>query len=342
MGFGMILNPNKITDDNVSEKSTSIRNTLVEVQDQDAEPIISSITAQGHVMPNREVTLRAETNGRVNSIILQEGVTVKRGEAILNLNQNGRKEKLAKAISKTKEEQHKYSAAKKLYQKGHIAKTSIDEAYVALKTAESEEKQIRLEIEKTTIVAPFDGIIDKQQIEVGDYLSVGDQILTIVDNNPLIVSVQVSQHDISTIYNNQKVEVKFLTGQKKSGEISFIAPRADQATRTFRVEIKVQNLEGLPSGISAIANIPKKSVMSHFLSPALLTLNKKGETGIKIVNKDSIVEFYPVTIITARPNGIYVGGLPTSSKIITSGQGFVSAGEKVSYVFPEKYTLALK
>jgi membrane fusion protein, multidrug efflux system len=334
MGAGMIFKSPDATHASTLQKHKKSKGMVVEVQEQVAEPVVSYIIAQGHVKPNRAVTLRAETSGQVKEIILKEGGLVKTGDIILTLKVNDRNARLAKAQSKTNEEKRKYKAAKNLDAQGYAAKARVNEAYTALKSAQSDEKQVRLE--KTSITAPFEGIIDKQQIEVGGYLSVGDEILTVVDNNPLIINTQIPQHEIAKIYNGQKADINLATGQKKEGAILFISPRAEQATRTFRVEIEVPNPEGLPSGTSATARIPKPSIMAHFISPALLTLDEKGATGIKIINEDSVVEFYPVSIVTAKSDGIYVSGLPDSAKIITAGQGFVSVGEKVAYVFSEK------
>ncbi len=335
MASGMILKSPETKNVSIKREHIATQTIIVEVQERKAEAIVSKIIAQGHVEPNREVTLRAETSGQINKIILGEGSVVKKNDVILNLKVNDRKERLAKANSKKKEELHKYEAAKNLDAKGYTAKTKVDETYAALKSAQAEEKQISLEIEKTSIVAPFEGIIDKQKVEVGDYLSIGSEIVTIVDNNPLVINTQIPQYDIASIHTGQKAVVNLATGQKKEGVISFISPMADKATRTFRVEIEISNPDNLPSGISAIAEIPKKSVKAHFVSPALLVLNEKGETSINVINKDDIVELYPVKIVTAKSSGIYVSGLPEETRIIVAGQGFVSVGEKVKYKLKE-------
>ncbi|MCP4356353.1 MAG: biotin/lipoyl-binding protein [Proteobacteria bacterium] len=110
------------------QKDAEAPSIIVEVRVQKAKPTVSNITAQGHVEPNREVTLRAETSGQISKIILDEGSTVKEGDVILTLKDNDRSARLAKAKSKTKEETRKYKAAKKLDAKGYTAKTKVDEA----------------------------------------------------------------------------------------------------------------------------------------------------------------------------------------------------------------------
>ena len=66
--------------------------------------------------------------------------------------------------------------------------------------------------------------------------------------------------------------------QQREGKIRYVAPGADENTRTFRVEVELPNPDGeIPSGISAEAKIPTGSVMAHFVSPAVLSLNDEGK-----------------------------------------------------------------
>jgi|TARA_R110002126_G_scaffold3263_1_gene18323 multidrug efflux system membrane fusion protein len=304
----------------------------VETREQKAVPVISYVIAQGHVMPDRAVIMRAKAAAQVQEILIKEGHIVKAGDVLAKLDIEDRQIKLDKAKAKTAEAQRKYDSAKSLGKKGYTAETRIDETLTALKTAQADEKQIALEVENTNLTAPFDGIIDHQNIEQGNYVRIGDEAFTIVDNDPLVITVYVPQHEISEIKTGGKANVELATGQAKEGVIRFVAPRAEHVTRSFRVEIEIANPDSLPSGTSATARIPKQSIMAHFVSPSLLSLDEKGVTGIKTVDLDDAVVFHPVKIVKAMPDGIYVSGLPESARIIINGQGFVRAGETVSFV----------
>ncbi len=337
MAFGMVFSGNPAKMDNAqTDKDNNAQAMTVEVSVQSSAPVISYIISQGHVMPDREVHVRSEVAAQVTEILIEEGQNVKAGDIIATLDIDDRQAKLDKAIAKTAEAQKKYNSLKSLNQKGYTSQTKKDEALATLRSAEADQKLMALEIENTKIKAPFDGIIDHQNIEEGDYVRVGDEAFTIVDNDPLIVTVHVPQHEIGALKINGMAAIKLATGQNKQGKIRFIAPRAEQTTRTFRVEVEIPNPDNLPSGISATALIPKKSITAHFISPALLALGEQGETGVKIVNDENVVEFYEVKIVKAEPSGVYVTGLPKQVKIISNGQGFVSAGEKVSFTLTDE------
>lgn len=333
MGAGLIFGDKKNTPNTTAdENDSSVKKMVVEVRQQSASLVISNIIAQGHVIPDKEVDLRVETAGAVHGVLIRQGVAIKAGDILAQIDMDDRKIKLNEAKAKIVEAQGKYKSAKKLGKKGYTAESRVDETLSNLRAAQAEENRIALDIEHTNIVAPFDGIIDRQHIEQGDYVSLGDKVFTIVDNDPLIVSVYIPQHEINNVKVGGMADVELATGQGKIGKIRFIAPRAEQATRTFRVEIAIPNSDGLPSGISAAVRIPKKGVMAHFVSAALLTLNIDGIVGIKAVDDDGIVSFFPVKIVSSNLNGVYVVGLPDKVTIIVNGQGFVVAGDKVSFV----------
>lgn len=127
----------------------------VEIEEQDSKPVISFIVAQGNVTPNREVTLRAETTGKVKEILSEEGQDVKESDIILRLDMEDRQIRLERARARLTEMKRKFEAAKNLSVKGYAAQSRTDEALAQLKEAQTEEQQIMLEIGDTEIRAPL-------------------------------------------------------------------------------------------------------------------------------------------------------------------------------------------
>jgi multidrug efflux system membrane fusion protein len=305
----------------------------VEIRLHKARAVTRHIVAQGQVEPNREVTVRAETAGRVAEIVADEGQPVSAKDVLVRLEMDDRQAQLKKAQALLQERRKAYERVKQLGDKGYQAQRMIDEGFSALRAAEAELAEIQLQIANTKIRAPFAGILESRQVEVGDYVAVNGDIATIVDNDPLVVTTQIAQQSISDIKLGDSALLSFATGQKLDGTVRFIAPRAETATRTFRVEIEVPNPDSrIPSGTSAEARIPTGEVIAHFISPALLSLDATGQIGIKTVSNAGVVEFHPTTIVLAEAQGIWVSGLPEQARIITVGQGFVRPGEAVSVV----------
>ena len=117
------------------------------------------------------------------------------------------------------------------------------------------------------------------------------------------------------------------------GTIRYVAPVADEATRTFQVELEIDNSDGsLRAGGTAELRIPAEQVLAHRISPSLLTLDDAGNVGIKIVNGGGEVEFVVADVALSTSDGIWIVGLPETATIITVGHGFVAPGSVVNAV----------
>src|SRR5690606_1205126 len=147
---------------------------------------------------------------------------------------------------------------------------------------------------------PFDGVLDRRTVELGDRVSpeMADGIGTLIDISSLIVEVDVPQQSIGRVRRGQPAEVIFLNGQEATGLVTFVAASASRETRSFRAEITIPNEEArLPAGMSARAVVPTGTTEAHFVSPALLVLDDEGRLGVKTVDEASVVRFVPVEIV---------------------------------------------
>jgi multidrug efflux system membrane fusion protein len=112
--------------------------------------------------------------------------------------------------------------------------------------------------------------------------------------------------------------------------VTYISHLGDEETHSFRMEAEVPNPEGLLSaGVSAEIRIAIGREAAHFLSPAVLSLSEQGEVGVKSVDEDGRVHFHPIELMRSEAQGVWVTGLPSRVRLITQGQEFVNAGEKV-------------
>lgn len=302
----------------------------VSVRTQEAKPVEQFIVAQGQAEPNRTVTIRAETKGQISEILADEGASVAAGDVIVRLEANDRKAMLLRAEARVREQQSAYEASESLGKKGYQTQRQADQIFSSLQTAKAELEEARIELERIEIKAPFEGVVLSSPMELGAYVDVNGEVATIVDNDPLVVSIRIPQQDVSALKLGQPANVTFATGQQRDGKIRYIAARADEDTRTFRVEVELPNPNGeIPSGISAEAKVPTGTVMAHFVSPAALSLNDEGKLGIKTVDEHNKVTFHTASIVLSDVDGAWITGLPPQARIITLGHGFVQIGEEV-------------
>ena len=312
------------------------------VREQTAEPVNRSVVLNGRTAPARIVELNAETEGRVEQIGVARGDQVKAGATIVTLDGRDRQARIDEAKATVRQRELEYEARQSLKQESYISDAQLAEGLAQLEAAKAELKRAELDLQNMVVRAPFDGALHERNVEIGDYVSRGDPVATFVENRILIVTGSVSENDIGSIRDGMRGEATLITGQEAEGVVRYVAPVAEDSTRTFVVELEVPNPDGtLPAGVTAEIRLPTGTVNAHKLSPSLLTLDDQGNLGIKTVDASGTVVFNPADISNSSSDGVWIVGLPETAKIIVQGQGFVKPGERVETVLDERQTTSL-
>ena len=181
------------------------------------------------------------------------------------------------------------------------------------------------------IVAPFSGYLETLRVEEGDFLNTGAVCAALIDPDPMLLVADIAEKDIAQIELGSEASAKLISGRYISGEVTFIASSADKNTRTFRVEISVDNKDRtIRDGVSAEIYIKGKQEAAHKISPAILSLNDQGKLGVRTVTADNRVEFKEINILEDTNSGMWVSGLGEEARIITLGQEYVFQGQTVN------------
>ena len=181
------------------------------------------------------------------------------------------------------------------------------------------------------IVAPFSGYLETLRVEEGDFLNTGSVCAALIDPDPMLVVADIAEKDIAQVQLGSQASAKLISGRYISGEVTFIASSADKNTRTFRVEISVDNKDRtIRDGVSAEIYIKGKEEPAHKISPAILSLNDQGKLGVRTVTSDNRVEFKEINILEDTNSGMWVSGLGEDARIITLGQEYVFQGQTVN------------
>lgn len=318
--------------DNSAEVLSAPR-ASVRVRHQIAEEVTRNIIVNGRTAPARVVEVNAETDGRVVGVGSERGDRFSAGDIIVRLDERDRSARLAQAEATVKQRQLEFEARAKLKGDSYVSEAQLQEADALLEAAKAELTRAKLDIEYMVIRAPFDGALQERHVEVGDFVKLGDPVATIVDERTLIVRASVAEYEAHFITKGGPGSANLATGQSVNGRIRYIAPVADEATRTFNVELEIDNTDGiLRAGITAELIIPAETIYAQKMSPSLLTLDDEGNLGIKTVNESGRVEFHKADIAMSSSEGVWIAGLPYSATIITVGQGFVTEGVVVDAV----------
>lgn len=302
----------------------------VRVRTLTAETHANELVLFGRTEAERTVNLRTETAGQVEALAARKGERVAAGDVIVRLAMDDRDSRLSEAEARVEQFTIAYEAAVKLSEREFRSRVNVAETKAGLEAAKAALARIRLDIRNTQIRAPFAGVISALPVEVGDFVEVGAGVASVIDLDPILVVAEVGERHVSQIAPGAPAKARLPSGEPLDGTVRFVSRTGDPATRTFRVEVAVPNPGGdIAEGMTTELRLPLGATRAHRVSPSVLTLSDDGVIGVKTIDAGGVVEFRPVTMIADTPAGMWLAGLPETVTLITVGQEFVLAGQRV-------------
>lgn len=302
----------------------------VQVQTLSARTYEPGLILQGQLEPWYSVDISARVSGTVEKIAVDQGEQVKAGDVLLTLSGDGREAMVKRWQARSKKLKADLSAARKLRSNNLASQSELLGLEGESAAATAELVAAQQTVDNLTPKAPFDGTINRKDVDPGSLVAVGTPLFELVRVDRLKAIAQIPQQSVSRVSPGQKVRVELLDGEQLSGIVDFVASAADPETRSFSVEIAVENPERQRvAGGSAGLRIALPEVKAMFISPAYLSLNDDGRPGVKYVDPDNQVVFGKVKLLSVSTDGAWVTGLPEEIRLITRGGGFVKLGEEV-------------
>ncbi|WP_298982337.1 efflux RND transporter periplasmic adaptor subunit [uncultured Roseibium sp.] len=309
----------------------TFRVQVARLKAQDRQAVLE---VRGRTEAEAKVAVMSATTDDVVKRPAREGARVSAGDILCELDSGTREARVLEAKAALTQAELDHSAATQLATKGFTAQTRAAATQALQDAATARLKEAKLELERTIIRSPIDGVIESPMAEVGAQLESGSICATVVNSDPMIAIGQVSEVNIGKISVNMEAEVELVTGGTINGVVRYISPSADPDTRTFRIEIELPNEDGKArDGVTAVSRLPLPVEKAHKISPAILTLNDDGQVGVRTVGEDNKTAFYPVKVLGGESDGLWVGGLPENVTVIVVGQEYVGDGETVQPVF---------
>jgi multidrug efflux system membrane fusion protein len=308
--------------------------TEVRAQIIQAQPRSRVLVLRGRTESKRQVDIKAEISGMIVERPVERGTRVEQGDLLCRLAIDDREVAVAQARAAVTDAEIEYQGTLRLKEQGLQSETAIARAASRLASTRADLHRHTLNLERTRIVAPFSGMIENLPVNVGDYAVTGTVCATLIDLDPMLVTADVTETEVERLSLGDSVTGRTTTGREIRGELTFIGKQSDPVTRTYPVEVTVENADySLRSGLTTTLRIAIDEVDAHRLSPALFTLDDSGAMGVRTIGKDNVVEFHPVRVIEDTPQGVWVTGLPETTHLITVGQEFVLPGQAVAPVY---------
>ena len=292
----------------------------------------------GVVEPSRVVDIAAEATGRVEQISAAEGQRVSKGRPILRLDDDLIEAELARAKANLLFSQQEHARIRSARTSNVATERQFQEAEMNLATARADLKSVQTRLERTRIVAPLGGVLDRLGVEVGEYVSPGTVVATIVDVDTVKVVVDVPERDVPFVRIGRPERV-FLNGRSVAGKIAFISELADAGTRTTRVELAVANpvhragddgpVRDLRSGRIVRVRLTRRVLRDVVMVPLGAVIPMPEGKAVYVV-VDGKARRRPVELGFIRGWQVEVQGLAAGDKLIVAGHRYVAPGQPVA------------
>ncbi|WP_423068677.1 efflux RND transporter periplasmic adaptor subunit [Devosia sp. CN2-171] len=302
----------------------------VRTETYSVQPMPLEVPLRGRTKAKSVVSVAPETTGIVSAVNVVKGQKVAKGEVICTIDEGTRAAAVAQAEASLAQAQVDFDTNKQLREKGLAAANTANALESALKAAQAAFDQAKQEFDRTQVKSWATGVVQDPVVTVGTMIQAGQPCATVVELDPMLFVANVPEARIARAELGLPAKITTVTGQSVEGKVSYIASLADEATRSFPIEIELPNTDGkVLSGVTATATVSMGTLPAHLLPQSVLTLNDEGALGVRAV-KDGVVEFYAVTILSDSREGVWVTGLPPTVDVITMGQEYVVPGQKVN------------
>lgn len=212
----------------------------------------------------------------------------------------------------------------------------VEAARAGIQSAQARIALAEKEIERLTITAPFEGLLESDTAELGSLMQPGSLCATVIQLDPINLVGFVPETAVERVEVGALAGAELATGKQVQGLVTFLSRSADPETRTFRVEIEVANVDlAIRDGQTAEIIIGSAGTKAHLLPQSALTLDDHGTLGVRVVDADSNALFQPVTLLRDTIDGIWLTGLADQADVILVGQEYVIDGVPVNPTYQE-------
>jgi membrane fusion protein (multidrug efflux system) len=328
--------------------------------EQDASPVKVETVAQKHVrplitlvgtaMPNRKSIVAPEIEGLVTHFPVIKGQKIKKGDVLVRVEGKPLLLELKSAEANLAEAKENYENAfseltrsKELHKRKSISSRAYDDA---LYTANALNKKImalkagieliQYRIEKCVITAPFGGFVVEEHTQVGQWLKQGDEVVSIIEINPILVMVPVPDRYVHFLKKGQKVDLEFdfLPGEKtRQGFVRDIIPEGNEKSRTFPVQISLENKDlSILAGMSCKVSFPVGEPYEALLVNKDAVVTSGDSHHVFVVREGKALS---VSVEKGHAYGSLVvvrGKLTAGERVIVEGNERLRSGQEVRFM----------
>ena len=301
------------------------------------------IELQGNVKTKQNVLVYPEMPGILNKVYVKEGQKVKKDQILATIDDGGLSQQLLLLKSNEQLAKTTFERQKRLWDQQIGSEIQYLQAKTSYDSQKNATRQLKKQLDKFTIRAPFSGIIDDVFKEKGTVVAPGPgaEIFRIINLSNMYIETDVPESYISSIKKNKMVEVNFpILGRSYDSSIRQVGNFINPSNRTFRIEVGIPNLDGeIKPNLTAKLRLNDYSNSNAILIPqSIISENAKGQQFIYVVkdNKEKNQVYAERLVIeTGKTNGDFIEvtkNLDANVEVILEGARSVNNGQVVKVI----------
>lgn len=332
----------KSIDVKISELDKTKKLPLITTIKTKNEEFIHFLELQGNVNTKNLLTLRPEFSGVLTNVYVTEGQKVNKGQVLAKIDDGGMSQQLAQLQIQATLAKTTFERQQRLWEQKIGSEIQYLQAKSSYEAQTEAVNQLKSQLAKTIIRAPFSGTIDDVITEQGSVVSAGmSELILLVNLDDMYIETDVPESYISSITKDKKVEVEFpILGKTIEAKVRQAGNYINPANRTFKVEIAVPNADK-----SIKPNLTAKLKINDYTSPSAILLpqsiiseNAEGQQYVYIAtneNKSKEAIAQKIIIETGKTQGDVIEvlkGLNDGDQIINEGARNVKDGQTVKII----------
>ncbi len=296
-----------------------------------SESLDEKILTTGTIVPNEEVDIRSEVSGRVTSIGFREGDYVSRGMVLLRINDADLQAQLQKLNANRKLADANEQRLKRLFDKEAISRAEYEISQTNLTGTVADIENLKAQLAKTVIRAPFNGTVGLRQISVGSYISPASPIATLTNMNPAKIDFSVPAKYANIVRRGSRIQFTVEgSDSRRTGTVYAVEPKVNPETRALLLRAISPNPNGtmVPGAFARIEVVLSARGNAIVVPTEALIPEQNGQKVFVVRNHKA--ESVPVEIGLRTDKSVEIrSGLSVGDSLITSGIQMVKPGGEV-------------
>ncbi|HRP91144.1 MAG TPA: efflux RND transporter periplasmic adaptor subunit [Edaphocola sp.] len=316
-----LLSNKKTTENRIyqydKEKPISVSVDTIRLQN-----IVDAGNYTGTFEPNKETKISADIQGKINAVLVDVGSYVSKGQTLIQLDNSLLKLQLQTVevqIEGLEDDVKRYTI---LTEADAVQGVQLEKARLGLKSAKIQRATLLEQISKTSIKAPFNGIVTAKLNEEGGFAAPGVPLLQITDISTLRFTVNVPENDLVKFQNNQtyKINADVYPDISLSGKVSMIGSKANMGN-SFPIQFQVANTKNLSikSGMFGKVNLSESEQEQGILIPASAIIEENGIAKVYVIKNGKAILQSITTTKTIGNKTLVSSGLKKNDIIVING-----------------------